>query len=131
MATRKIAKKSTPALTSQNRNRSISLSEIESYERVEVKKAYIPQLDGIVNYKNTVASGVVKIYAAATISDQLIAMADFLSKAYCDGEGNNLYSSGEDVLDRMSKEAIEVVAMGIAQAKQEERDQNEKKGKNG
>lgn len=130
MATRKIAAKKAPINLSQNRNRSISLSEIESFERTEVKKAYIPELDGSVLYKNTVASAVARIYSADTISGQLTAMAEYLSKAMCDEDGNPLYSSGETVLESMSKEAIELIAMGIAQARQEERDNNEKKGKN-
>jgi hypothetical protein len=134
MATRKVTSKkansSLQSVSSQNRNRSISLSEIESYERMEIKTAYIAELDGIVHYKNTVASGVVNIYSAETITDQITAMADYLSKALCDKDGNGLYSSGEDVLNKMSKEAVELIAMAIAQARQEERDQNEKKGKN-
>jgi hypothetical protein len=116
MATRKIStRKSTPKKAQRN-SRIISLTEVESFGATEVKKAYIEELNGYVSYKNTKAKGVIKFMEAENTPTQLRAMANFISCSYCTEEGEFVYSSEDAVIDALTRQSIEAIALGIAKA---------------
>lgn len=125
-------------------DRILTTSEIESFARDEVKKAYIELLDGSVYYKNCVAAGTIGIFESGiSIADQLRALATYIARTMCNEMGDLLYPDKHDengdltylgmetVLDSMSSEAIEAIAMGIAGAARNERDSKEKRTGNG
>lgn len=101
-------------------SRVISLEEIESFGATEVKRAYIEEFKGCVYYKNTKAVGVIKFMEAENRPAQLRAMANFIACSYCNEEGEPIYQSEDAVIEALTRQSIEAIALGIARSWQEE-----------
>lgn len=133
MATKR--KSSTPSasrnIASRNIARMISPEEVESFDYdLTVKTAYIEEMNGSVYYRDTKAGIAIRIFEAEDVGKQLRSMANLIAKSNCTAEGELIYESDQDALDRLTNSAIEAIAVGIARASQNERENKEKKGGN-
>lgn len=120
MVTKIRAKKRSSKVNGADRNRMISLEEIESFGATEIKKAYVPELRGSVFYKNTKAKGVIKLFEAGDKGEQLRAMANFIACSLCTEDGDKIYTDENHVLESLTHSSVDAISIGIALAKQEE-----------
>lgn len=112
-------KRSSKTQNQPNRDRIISLEEIESFGAIEVKKAYISELNGSVFYKDTKAKGVIKLFEAGDKGEQLRAMANFIACSLCREDGEGIYTDENHVLESLTPPSIDAISLGIVQARNE------------
>ncbi len=110
----------------------LSLSDIKSIdkqERERVSEAYIESLKGYIFYRGTTAENVLTFFEKDTSrADEIRGMANLILNCACNQDGTPLFQSEEDILSNLEANTVVDLAIGIIQARQEEREKRSKSG---